>query len=234
MKKHYEKTTTSLHQGTLGQPELEAEIDDALDDEETAKDETKGHKKSKVAKASSESMGSSLGYVSQVRKRQAISHAFCLERFLRQSLKPEDLRELMGALEKVSMKQTILQQIRANVEKDCGILRYEVGLQQLEQRKETMFGKYFDMKTLLNLTMGESLLRGGTCLLCQKPPADPTYAEVVSETTELCCYTLFVLIITVWTRLLRQMFMQSRQGQPSRRPKNGKQNLYVMLLGYHL
>ncbi|KAL5095047.1 hypothetical protein Trisim1_003652 [Trichoderma cf. simile WF8] len=178
VKKHYEKTTTSLHQGTLGQHELEAEIDDALDDEETAKDETKGHKKSKAAKASSESMGSSLGYVSQVRKRQAISHAFCLERFLRQSLKPEDLRELMGTLEKVSMKQTILQQIRANVEKDCGILRYEVGLQQLEQREETMFGKYFDMKTLLNLTMGESLLRGGTCLLCQKPPADPTYAEV--------------------------------------------------------
>ncbi|KAL6796687.1 P-loop containing nucleoside triphosphate hydrolase protein [Trichoderma sp. SZMC 28012] len=177
VKKYYEKQTTSLHQGTLGQHELEAEIDDALDDVEKDEDENKGQKKSKAAKESSESMRSSMGYASQVRKRQAISHAFCLERFLRHSLKPEDLRELMGALEKVSMKQTILQQIRANVEKDCGTLKYEVGLQQLEQRKEAMFGKYFDMKTLLNLTMGESLLRGGVCLLCQKPPAEPTYAE---------------------------------------------------------
>ncbi|EHK20841.1 uncharacterized protein TRIVIDRAFT_123065, partial [Trichoderma virens Gv29-8] len=176
VKSFYKKAAKRLKQGTIGKDQLEAAVDN-LDDAEEDEDEGKGDKAGKIAGVSSRSMSHRLGHASQVRKRQAISHPFCIERLLRRSFEEEDLKELIDALEKLPSKQTIIQQIRLKMGKDCDMLRYETGLKLLEQREEAMFGKSFDMKTLLKLARCESSLRGNNCLLCQKPPVDPVHAD---------------------------------------------------------
>ncbi|UKZ82626.1 hypothetical protein TrVFT333_010419 [Trichoderma virens FT-333] len=154
VKSFYKKAAKRLKQGTIGKDQLEAAVDN-LDDAEEDEDEEKGDKAGKIVGASSRSMSHRLGHASQVRKRQAISHPFCIERLLRRSFEEEDLKELIDALEKLPSKQTIIQQIRLKMGKDCDMLRYETGLKLLEQREEAMFGKSFDMKTLLKLARAD-------------------------------------------------------------------------------
>ena len=183
MKQFCKKATKKSKEGTLRKDELEAAIGNP--DDLVKVDEGKGHKKAKAAGASSQSMSCGLGQASQVRKRQAISHPFWIERLLRGSFEPQDLEDLMDALNQVGSKQTIIQQIRSKMEDGCDMSRYETGLQLLQQRDEVMFGKYFDMKTLLTLARCESSLRGNDCLFCEKPPVDPVHADNVSVTTKL-------------------------------------------------
>lgn len=176
MRNFYEKAVKKLKQGKLGKDKLEAAVG-SLDDAEENENKGKGNKKAKDAQSAS----CRLGHASQVRKRQAISHSFCIERLLRRSFELEDLQELMDALEKVGSKQTILEQICSNIGEDCDMLRYRTGMEILQKREEPMFGKYFDMTTLLKLVAAESALRNSNCLLCNKPPVQPLFAERVSK-----------------------------------------------------
>ncbi|KAL7800231.1 P-loop containing nucleoside triphosphate hydrolase protein [Trichoderma ceciliae] len=174
----YKAKRALLEQGIIGQDELQASIED-LGDINEQQDKKMGQKV-EIAKIPSRSMGWILGRASQVRKRQAISHVFCIERLLRHSFEQEDLEALLSGLKQVAMKRTILEQIQMNMGQDDGIVRYHIGMQLLQQRKETVFGKHFDMTRLLNLTIQESMLREITCGLCREaaPPVEPLYADL--------------------------------------------------------
>ncbi|KAL7961250.1 SNF2 family N-terminal domain-containing protein [Trichoderma compactum] len=168
----YQNAVEKLKQGKLKKDKLEAAVG-SLDDVEETENKEKGKKKVKDAQSAS----CRLGHASQVRKRQAISHSFCIERLLRRSFELEDLKVLMDALEKMQSQQTILEQIRSNIGEDSDMLRYQKGLEILQQREEPMFGKYFDMTALLKLVRAESQLRSSNCLLCNKPPVQPVFAD---------------------------------------------------------
>ncbi|RFU77510.1 hypothetical protein TARUN_4724 [Trichoderma arundinaceum] len=157
----YEKKTILLEQGALQQDKFKVAIEDLGD-------------------ASSRSMSWMLGRASQVRKRQTISHVFCIEPLLRHSFDPEDLKALMSSLKQVKTRETIFEQIRMETGEERGILDYDVGMQMLLKREEAVFGKHFDMKELFSLTLQEISLRETTCLLCNKatPPVDPVYADL--------------------------------------------------------
>lgn len=198
----YENAVKKLKQGKLKKDKLEAAVGN-LDDAEEAENKEKGKKKVKDAQSAS----CRLGHASQVRKRQAISHSFCIERLLRCSFELNDLKVLMDALEKVQSQQTIIEQIRSNIGEDCDMLRYQTGLEILQQREEPMFGKYFDMTTLLTLAMAESSLRSSDCLLCHKPQVEPIHADGVSKANYSRCCTMFMLTPIVWPYLLHQMFI---------------------------
>ncbi|KAJ4857177.1 type III restriction enzyme, res subunit domain-containing protein [Trichoderma breve] len=172
----YDKAVKNLKQGKLKKDKLEAAVG-SLDDVEETESKGKGKKKAKDAQSAAQSASCRLGHASQVRKRQAISHSFCIERLLRRSFELEDLNVLMDALENVQSKQTIIEQIRSNIGEDSDMLRYQTGLEILQQREEPMFGKYFDMTELLKLVSAENALRSSDCLLCHKPPVQPLFAD---------------------------------------------------------
>lgn len=123
-----------------------------------------------------------LGRVSQVRKRQAISHVFCIEPLLRRSFSASEVAELSDRLEELQNKRTILEQMQVNAKQNRGIAQYEVGLKILQQQEENFFGKYFDMEKLLDIVGDESIVRGATCPLCRKPdsPINPRFSNLVS------------------------------------------------------
>lgn len=175
VKEFYEGKIALLEKGELDQDEYEAAIG-GLDEADEAKDEKSSPQKPS-AKANVWTMRRSV----HIRRRQATSHTFCIERLLRYSFEVEELKALIDALEGVATpKRTIFEQIRALVDTDGGISNYETGLQILQERDEAMFGRHFDMRTILRLTLDESSVRGITCRLCTKakPPADPVRAVV--------------------------------------------------------
>lgn len=214
----YENTVKKMKQGKLDKDKLEAAVGSLDDVEETEKKE-KGKKKAKDAQFAAQSASCRLGHASQVRKRQAISHSFCIERLLRHTFELEDLKVLMDALENVQSKQTIIEQIRSNIGEDSDMLRYQTGLEILQQQEEPMFGKYFDMTALLKLVRAENELRSSNCLLCNKPQVQPLFADGVSKTNQLCYCTEPMLTSRVWPHLLHQMFIQSRQRESQNRQR---------------
>ncbi|KAL7818377.1 SNF2 family N-terminal domain-containing protein [Trichoderma gracile] len=169
VKDYYEGKIALLENGELDQDDYEAAIY-GCDEVDEAKTEKSSPKKANAW---------TMRRASQVRRRQAISHTFCIERLLRYSFEPEELGALIDALQKIDTpKETFFEQIRAIMDTDNGISNYDAGLRILQQRDEAMFGQYFDMDKILKLTLDESSVRGITCRLCKKatPPVDPVRA----------------------------------------------------------
>ncbi|PKK41303.1 hypothetical protein CI102_15210 [Trichoderma harzianum] len=136
----------------------------------------KGNKKPKSKKPSEKGLAWILQRASQVRQRQTISHIYCIERLLRNEFYLKDLIELRAALEEIGAKQTILEQLQLGVEEDTGIKKYQKGLQMMQEREENFFGKYLDMRPILDILGEEASVKGVACLLCGKPPVDPVFS----------------------------------------------------------
>ncbi|KAL6697301.1 SNF2 family N-terminal domain-containing protein [Trichoderma pleuroticola] len=132
--------------------------------------------KPKPKKSSAHGLAWILERASQVRQRQSISHVYCIERLLRNEFHLEELVELREALEEIGAKQTILEQLQLGVEENTGIRKYQKGLQMMQEREENFFGKYLDMRPILDILGEEASVKGVTCLFCRKPPVDPVFA----------------------------------------------------------
>lgn len=148
------------------------------------KAQKKGNKKPKSKKPSEKGLAWILQRASQVRQRQTISHIYCIERLLRNEFYLKDLIELRAALEEIGAKQTILEQLQLGVEEDTGIKKYQKGLQMMQEREENFFGKYLDMRPILDILGEEASVKGVACLLCGKPPVDPVFSYQVSRETK--------------------------------------------------
>lgn len=94
----------------------------------------------------------------------------------------EQFDELQGKLKEVGNKQTILDQMQIGMKPDDEISKYKIGLEILQERKESFFGKNFDLMPLLRILAEECNARDATCLLCKtaKPPNDPVMSAAVS------------------------------------------------------
>jgi hypothetical protein len=199
--KFYKDKIAELQQGLLQQDALQAAVDGleevdglqqkgagqadskAVAETEEEADNKEQENQAKRAAQLARTIAWKLGRASQIRKRQAISHAFSIELLFRGSFKPDDLEDLRIALREVAMKRTILEQIRSPIGTHNDISRYERGLQQLQQQKEAVFGKFFDMDQLLILARDESAVRDITCRLCNDatPPVQPMRLPIVSR-----------------------------------------------------
>lgn len=177
----YKKRTALLQMGELQQNELNEEIEHVVKEDERLR--KKKDDKKYTAKRSIRAAMWMLGRASQVRKRQAISHVFCIERLLRHSFSTEELADLSSSLMGLKSKRTILEQIQVIAKRDRGIALYQVGLQILQEQEENFFGKYFDMEPLLDILGEESMVRDATCPLCGKESSlvDPRFSHLVSR-----------------------------------------------------
>lgn len=94
----------------------------------------------------------------------------------------EQFDALQGELKDIGNKQTILDQMQRGMKADDEITKYKIGLKMLQERKETFFGKYFDLMPLLRILAEECNARDATCLLCKtaKPPKEPMISATVS------------------------------------------------------
>ncbi|PTB76972.1 P-loop containing nucleoside triphosphate hydrolase protein [Trichoderma longibrachiatum ATCC 18648] len=129
VKDFYEGKIALLESGELDQDEYEAAIG-CLDLVDEVKVDEAEAEKSRPRKSSGKVSAFAMRIASQVRRRQAISHTFCIEKLLRYSLQPVELKALKDALQKVGpTKQTILEQIRNVSNTDGDILKdnYRLG-----------------------------------------------------------------------------------------------------------
>ncbi|KAK4069128.1 hypothetical protein Trihar35433_5707 [Trichoderma harzianum] len=147
-----------------------------LDEVEERRSRKKGFKKPKSKKSSTHGLAWILERASQVRQRQSISHIYCIERLLRNEFHLEDLVELRAALEEIGAKQTILEQLQLGVEDNTGIKIYQKGLQMMQEREENFFGKFLDMRPILDILGEEASVKGVACPLCRKAPVDPVFS----------------------------------------------------------
>lgn len=184
MTKHYEEMKLRCELGELGLGDLKdiqnVEDADKAEDEESDNDCRQNSATKEGSKRQPEHL---LQRASQVRQRQSTSHIFCIERLLRENFRMEQFGELQSKLKEIGNKQTILDQMQRGMESDDGISKYKIGLEILQERKETFFGKYFNLMPILEILAEECNARGTTCLLCktEKPPKEPVISDEVSR-----------------------------------------------------
>lgn len=181
MSEFYKKKTALLEMGELQQATVNEEIENTLMEDEQRR-KGKNVKNKYTGQRSIRAGVMMLGRASQVRKRQAISHVFCIEPLLRRSFSTCEVAELCDRLEELGNKRTILEQMQANAKQNRGIAQYEVGLKILQQQEENFFGKYFDIEKLLDILGDETMVRDATCPVCKKQdsPNNPRFSTSVS------------------------------------------------------
>ncbi|KAK4069108.1 hypothetical protein Trihar35433_5687 [Trichoderma harzianum] len=90
----------------------------------------------------------------QLRLRQALSHPYCLERFLMGDYLSEDeLRALASDLKSMEEKKTIIEQLEEDEDWAEHLGKYQTGLDILKARKEAFLGGYFDMSEIMDLVI---------------------------------------------------------------------------------
>lgn len=182
MSDHYTNLQAGCESSTLAERDVK-DIEDVKERDDTKElQNNKKRQKSKPKERSPRKASYLLTRASQVRQRQSTSHVFCIERLLRQNFSIEELDGLRSSLIEVGNKRTILEQMQLGMKADDEMSKFQKGLEILKARKETFFGKYFDMRPLLNMLGAECSTRDVTCLLCNtaKPPEDPIFSSKVS------------------------------------------------------
>ncbi|UKZ82644.1 hypothetical protein TrVFT333_010437 [Trichoderma virens FT-333] len=105
----------------------------------------------------------------QLRLRQALSHPYCLERFLMgKYLSDDDLKLLASDLKSMSEKKTIIEQLEADENWKENLGQYQTGLDKLKSRKEAFMGGIFDMNEMMDLVLLQRTVNvqkcgGGAC-----------------------------------------------------------------------
>ncbi|KAL6826469.1 SNF2 family N-terminal domain-containing protein [Trichoderma camerunense] len=90
----------------------------------------------------------------QLRLRQALSHPYCLERFLMGDYLSEDeLRSLASDLKSMGEKKTIIEQLEEDEDWAEHLGKYQTGLDILKVRKEAFLGGVFDMSEIMDLVI---------------------------------------------------------------------------------
>ncbi|KAL7910398.1 SNF2 family N-terminal domain-containing protein [Trichoderma velutinum] len=90
----------------------------------------------------------------QLRLRQALSHPYCLERFLMGRYLSEDkLISLASDLKSIGEKKTVIEQLEADENWAEHLGRYQMGLDKLKPRKEAFLSGCFDMNAIMDLVI---------------------------------------------------------------------------------
>ncbi len=124
-----------------------------------------------------------LQYAKFTRLRQAASHAFNLDNFLREKVDLLNIQRLKVALSKSGSRASILTQILTARGGDHCLSVYEKGIELLQSLPESVFGGIFNWSGLLDLIENEQIVKSITCSRCQiqTPPINPVQLELVSS-----------------------------------------------------
>ena len=106
--------------------------------------------------------------VDLVKRRQAVSHPFNLEKLLRTSFQPAEITRLKDRFQALSSRTPLREQILKNVTVPGAMDQYASGFDWLSQREEAVFGGMFDWNGLLQLISNEVHITGN-CAACEKP-----------------------------------------------------------------
>ncbi|KAL7961230.1 SNF2 family N-terminal domain-containing protein [Trichoderma compactum] len=100
----------------------------------------------------------------QLRLRQALSHPYCLEKFLMGDYLSEDeLRSLASDLKSMGEKKTIIEQLEEGEDWAEHLGRYQTGLDILKVRKEAFLGGVFDMSEIMDLVILQRAINTQKC-----------------------------------------------------------------------
>jgi hypothetical protein len=128
------------------------------------------------------------------RLRQLSSHPFNLEPFLREK---DREAEIQLALDKfrAEMSETTANTDQQELDMAIGS-QYSLGLKQLEENAQGLFGGIGDMEKMLTLAINEQKSQEITCRLCdqENPPVEPTRSSNVSDLLELIDLKADVLV----------------------------------------
>ncbi|ODA81102.1 hypothetical protein RJ55_04065 [Drechmeria coniospora] len=108
--------------------------------------------------------------------RQAVSHPYNLEKFLRTRATAEEICRLRAKLGQFAGRRLILEQMKDG--DDGNLERYKSGIEFLRTKKEAAFGGKFTWDDVLAMLEEESGLKDVTCSNCKtKPPLRPVQLE---------------------------------------------------------
>ncbi|KAL7934375.1 SNF2 family N-terminal domain-containing protein [Trichoderma chlorosporum] len=100
----------------------------------------------------------------QLRIRQALSHFYCLQKFLMGKYLTEDqLKSLVSDLKSIDEKKTVIEQLEADEDFEDNLGYYQKGLDQLKSRKEAFLGGNFNMDEMLDLLLLQSNVNQQKC-----------------------------------------------------------------------
>ncbi|KAF4999508.1 hypothetical protein FDECE_11499 [Fusarium decemcellulare] len=110
-----------------------------------------------------------------MRLRQAASHPFNLERFLQESERADEVKQVIKQFQEGIPEPAMTDEQQAQKAQDAeGMSRYSSGLKQLEKHQD-LLGDTNDMLRLLTLVSNEHTTNGITCGICgqKSPPVMP-------------------------------------------------------------
>jgi hypothetical protein len=122
------------------------------------------------------------------RLRQAVSHPFCLERLLRQTLDVDEVEIMRENLEKVRGKEKIIEQLRRfSLSDPSGLAMFDSGLDALARFDDTCLGGHFDLDPFLRIIENELRMKSKVCPICEASPiVEPIISSPVSSTRLDC------------------------------------------------
>jgi hypothetical protein len=122
------------------------------------------------------------------RLRQAVSHPFCLERLLRQTLEVDEVEILREKLAKIRGKEQIVEQLRKfSLSDPSGLAMFDSGLDALAGFDDSCLGGHFDVDHLLRIIENELRIKSKMCPICRASPiVEPIISSPVSSAILIC------------------------------------------------
>lgn len=114
------------------------------------------------------------------RLRQLSSHPFNLEPFLREKDREADIQLALDKF-RAEMAEPTANTDQQELDTAIGS-QYSLGLKQLEEKTQGLFGGIDDMAKMLTLAINEQKAQEITCRLCdqENPPVEPSRSSNVS------------------------------------------------------
>ncbi|KJZ77813.1 hypothetical protein HIM_02990 [Hirsutella minnesotensis 3608] len=123
--------------------------------------------------------------------RQASSHIFNLERWIRYDIEPDMRQKLTAAFHETNARTGIIDQILSSDQGRENLRGYEKGLERLRQSQVSFLGGRFKLAPLLELLEKEHQLMSETCSYCRmkSPPEKPIRLEPCGHFYCSSCYS---------------------------------------------
>ncbi|UNI16804.1 hypothetical protein JDV02_003206 [Purpureocillium takamizusanense] len=177
-------------------------------------------------------------YAKFTRLRQAASHAFNLDRFLREKVTLSTIQRLKQGLSTLGREVSILTQLLTTGGDTRCLSGYEKGIDLLQSLPEAVFGGIFDWHGLLDLIESEQSVKHITCSRCklQTPPIRPVQLELVSVIAHVWRSTrkdVNMSQYAVPTLLLRRMLHCRVARKRSDQPTSGSREPGILGYFYH-
>jgi hypothetical protein len=138
-----------------------------------------------------EDANEAIRHARQTRLRQAISHPFGLETWLRESIRMDDLQSLRADLDANGGKIPVSEQLKLGKSPDS-LLSYQYGLDKLKRlsRDSPAFGGTFNMQLLLGFVINERKVAKYLCPKCGKTPQEPIKSKQVRIISHVLEYAM--------------------------------------------